>query len=523
MLEIKTNNDGNLIKKKIINFHNNIVRTDDKGMEILSFHLIEILNNIIGSFQNNIITKNEYIEFLNIMYRMIGYTRDIIFGKGEYSISYMMIYVWYSFFPELAKYVLYLFVYFPSNQHPYGSWKDLKYFCEYCKTQNKNINHPLILYAIKLINNQLKTEINKTNKYSLVCKWIPREKSKYSWLFKELAKDYFGYYKNINTNIKSALKSFTNYRKIIGNLNKKLDTVQIKQCSNNWQLIEPSNLTSITILKQKFALGNKTKKGDKRINSNDRNICAMKFNNYVEINNIKVNTISIYQLVSDTIAIILMESYNSYKKEKSIINQQWNYYLNKFPNLIPIIPIIDTSIFMTKKELYNAIGLGLFVAEKSLLEKRILLCDNIPLWINLNDCNDFVDKVRKIYNNINQINTNIESSLDLIIMNNKNNLYKEKITVIVLSNKQLEPMTKNGLNIIYWNLSITIDDNLNYYNKNNILSGFSPNILDIYKNTKIIISSNNDIEKNDPYIILKKILGNKRYNPLEKIILNTIN
>jgi hypothetical protein len=42
-------------------------------------------------------------------------------------------------------------------------------------------------------------------------------------------------------------------------LNKKLQTVQVNQCENEWQNIQYSNLTSITLFKQKYSLLNTTK------------------------------------------------------------------------------------------------------------------------------------------------------------------------------------------------------------------------------------------------------------------------
>jgi hypothetical protein len=45
-------------------------------------------------------------QYLIILYKMIGYTRDIIDGKGEYELSYMMILTWYEVYPELALFAI---------------------------------------------------------------------------------------------------------------------------------------------------------------------------------------------------------------------------------------------------------------------------------------------------------------------------------------------------------------------------------------------------------------------------------
>ena len=97
------------------------------------------------------------------LYRLIGQTRDITMGRGEYSLAYMQIAVWYEFYPEAAKYALKKFVHFNDGEreyetttHPYGSWKDIKYFCDYYQKLSKDYNHPLIEYAIDILTKQIK-------------------------------------------------------------------------------------------------------------------------------------------------------------------------------------------------------------------------------------------------------------------------------------------------------------------------------------------------------------------------------
>ena len=62
--------------------------------------------------------------YLKILYCLIGHVRDIHFGHGERDLAYMMIYVWYKFYPVLAIYAFHQFV---KNGLPYGCWNDIKY------------------------------------------------------------------------------------------------------------------------------------------------------------------------------------------------------------------------------------------------------------------------------------------------------------------------------------------------------------------------------------------------------------
>ena len=49
-----------------------------------------------------IVQKYEFLYYLMCLYKLIGFFRDIQCGQGERDISYMMICVWYNFYPKLA-------------------------------------------------------------------------------------------------------------------------------------------------------------------------------------------------------------------------------------------------------------------------------------------------------------------------------------------------------------------------------------------------------------------------------------
>jgi hypothetical protein len=116
---------------------------------MLSFLSLEVKN------ANDVDSRKNAKHYLCILYKMIGQTRDIIDGKGEYNLTYMMIYAWYDFYPDLAKFILYNLVISETGDHPYGSWKDMKYFCNYCKNKG-NSYHPLINECINICNSQLR-------------------------------------------------------------------------------------------------------------------------------------------------------------------------------------------------------------------------------------------------------------------------------------------------------------------------------------------------------------------------------
>ena len=86
-------------------------------------------------FMLSTFTFKEDGTILLMLYKMIAQTRDIIAGKGEYNLSFMQLAIWYQYYPMLAMEAFKLFVLFEKNplSHQYGSWKDIKYMCQYLK------------------------------------------------------------------------------------------------------------------------------------------------------------------------------------------------------------------------------------------------------------------------------------------------------------------------------------------------------------------------------------------------------
>lgn len=185
------------------------------------------------------------------LFQVIRYTRETLM---ERDLTYLQLLVWYDTLTPWAAHALVDCVY------SYGSWKDIKYLCEYCRVRNNNrTDHPLILYAICVLENQLKhdsisvgggvggirsanvSERRPWSPASYAAKWTPREKSKHGWIYTMLSVSYFGYLTGAVTleqQTKALTKSKMELRKIVSALNKHLDTVEIKQCANQWKQIQ---------------------------------------------------------------------------------------------------------------------------------------------------------------------------------------------------------------------------------------------------------------------------------------------
>ncbi len=119
-----------------------------KTVESLAERVDSILSKLKIDFTRGLIAKEVFLEYMSIMFRLIGQTRDIIDGKGEYTLAYMQLFVWQKHYPELAKFAFKCFVLSDeltidtesSSVHPYGSWKDVKHLIKYLDENGTSYN-----------------------------------------------------------------------------------------------------------------------------------------------------------------------------------------------------------------------------------------------------------------------------------------------------------------------------------------------------------------------------------------------
>jgi hypothetical protein len=179
---------SNSLQEKIVQFSFQITRTDDAGLSRMRQVLVEMLTTLKHQQETGSLPEKEVAKgYLTILYKMIGQTRDIVDGKGECALTYMMLHTWHQFFPQLALFALKCLVDLgDKNVHQYGSWKDIKYFCAYCKKRGEGIDFPMIQEAIRLTNEQLRKDaVADVSEMTLAAKWVPREKSSFGWLYQD--------------------------------------------------------------------------------------------------------------------------------------------------------------------------------------------------------------------------------------------------------------------------------------------------------------------------------------------------
>lgn len=423
------------LQEKIVQFDFQCVRTDNEGI----LKLTEILDSIL--IELTTLRNPEKKELLITLYKIIGKTRDINGGKGEYAISYMMIFTWYKYFPDLATSALLLFVIDPNeidssndSVEPYGSWKDMKYFCKYVFDQTQDISHPLIQFCIETINIQLRDDDDAYNSQiertmTLVAKWVPREESgKFGFLYKALATNYFPHYlasvKSDESKTRAIKKCKTQYRMICSKLNRHLDTVQIKQAGNCWAKIDHAKTTSLTMVKQRKAFMNITRVGKQRSELPDRVKCAENLRAYFTTltnkgKEMKGKNIGFNVFAGQALELINNHGTVANQEEVDALNSQWRDNSNKknAAGLGSIVGMVDLSGSMRGDPLHAAIALGCRVAEKSILGRRVLTFSKEPAWINLDRKDTFTDMVATIMAESGSagLNTNFFKALDMIL------------------------------------------------------------------------------------------------------------
>ena len=419
---------SNDIREQVLQFSGQIVRTDESKIEIMADKLNKILRSLSWNNSCNVLSDAENKELMVVLYKLIALTRDIVDGKGEYALAYMQVFVWYEFYPELAMFALDKFV-LMDNEHPYGSWKDMKYFCNYVRLKTKNDNHPLIDYACNLIIKQIVADQQSNNK-ALVGKWVPREKSrKFGWIFIILAGKFSPQYLSTATTHEQRVKALTKckmeFRKVCSALNKELDTVQIKQCAKVWSTIDHTKTTSITNSRQKKAFLNVTKAGKQRSEEDDRIVCAENYKNRIQAATsgvgpeIKGKRVGLDDFAKEAMKLIEQSLYgtsNVNQFEKDALNSQWRDNSKQTGALGEMVAMVDTSGSMTGAgAIYPALSLGIRVAEKSKLGKRIITFSAEPTWHNLEGINDYTECVRELHKASWGMNTNFMKAFDMIL------------------------------------------------------------------------------------------------------------
>ena len=486
-----------------------------------------LLEEILRSLKTNM--NSQFRPYLILLYKMIAQTRDIYYGKGERKLTYMMIYVWYKVYPTLAIYALHQLFdllilpesfngmdadelirsYVSTRRCSFGCWKDIKYLCYFLIYRSQN--HPLIDVAISIMNKQLLRDWNifslcgsnrdYRNILSFVSKWVPRENTKFEWLFEKMAiqwaemvTPYFFKNKLLTYKQNDALlkKCKTNYRMVCSSLNRALDTIEIKQCRGEWNTIIPANIPKNTMIRQKNALLNVNKHMETRIKTafnKDRRNCSNNIKEYCkdliqpETNLFNCNFelgsfVKQYSLLnnikSDDLTVIQNRLY-----QIDLLNKSWESFVYKIHSLQKFIPFVDIDSFSNSYHaspsctnistygLYSAIELASIISTKSSLEEgHIIFSNHVPITMKFDRKKVFYDNMNDIFNSINNDTNhhsgNILNAVDLFIqsLRDTSNTDISNMIIVIITNKICDYDSivskfdrKHTPHIVFWDMS----------------------------------------------------------------------
>jgi len=427
---------------------------------------IDFAEHVLHSFMKRC-TQPDNTKFGNIengdaltkCYALIGYIRDILYGKGKRDVAYMFIWVWYQYLPLLAKQALFSCVNIrdiTKNKwvRPYGSWKDIKLFAEYVYKRTNNKNHELIEYCVSLFvreihkislrcedNTKVVQNEQTQNYYSyLALKWCPRERSRSKWLFQRIAETYYVQSHSQTSIHMSKSLQFRYFRKTVQRLSQNLINYESTKSADK---LEIYNMSISTQLKYFWSFINQK-------NNAYRNL-------YCSYNKLKNETIRgkktytqytfpIHSLVKKAVEVTQLKKYKLNSLPRLILQNCWITLYTPY-TLHSTLPIIDMSRTMehnNNSTLYKAIATGIYLSEKvsGPFKDRVVVFSAKISVVDLSTCSDFCEKVDMVLQthrgdltNFVQVVTTIEEIFDDIIFAYPNSIHCiHNMTLIMISN-----------------------------------------------------------------------------------------
>jgi len=190
-------------------------------------------------------------------------TRDVRGGRGERRLFHYMFKILNKYHPLLCQSLL---VFIPK----YGYWKDLFQIA----MDNYNLFSPTLeICKAQLLDDEAALEAGRP--ISLMAKWIPKEGKSMSRFTKYFAQHLYG-------EIPIHSSRMNRLRTRISRLNRALNTLEILQCANRWDEIDPAKVPSIARFKQQAAFLNEHPRhnGIRHPDNVKRMLCRVKFQSH---------------------------------------------------------------------------------------------------------------------------------------------------------------------------------------------------------------------------------------------------
>ena len=350
------------------------------------------------------------------LYTLLAYTRDIHNGIGQRKLFYRQMLVWYNIHPLLTFKALEWCVMNENNRKPYGSWRDIRDIPMYIVETTGNYEHPLVTYCIELFVYQIILDtISDTP--TLAAKWCPRERGKYKWFFRKIAKRYGIILEYISKPSEANTLLYSKFRGIVSTINRRLGTVETNLYHDTITFPKCSGLSlrkHIEIFKD-----------------------MPSFISFV----IKSPTIpsygmDYYRFVADALKYKYLKPNNV---KRLMLHKQWLSFVKYSKQLTNTMIFLDMGRNMEDDEnrtLYRSIGMAIHLAHCT-GQYRIMTYASSCDWVNIEDAIDFTDSVNLLFQGKWGDHSILENALTKTLLCGRESkpppMYN-KMTFIVLSN-----------------------------------------------------------------------------------------
>lgn len=399
--------------------------------------ILDTLRQEISSGGGGTIQNAIYLSLLDTLFSSIAYVRDIHCGLGLRTATYAILTAFYDYYPMLALSALRNLVGGDYYKFGYGSWRDICGLCEYIRLNSpRGVDHPFIDSAMGFMNEAIFADWTSYQINGLcstnVAKWVPREKSKYGWMFNHLVMDWSWTHcphilqssRSSSSSSSAQLKCKTHYRKIISALTRFVSPMEIHMCAKQYDKVDVSQLSNNALAQNWDVLFNQTESLDVLHSDYDRQLCcdqlsramkedvvsgngnrdfvhknrnSLQFPDYIgKYVKRAIRCIRKIESFSDqpSYSCRLSDEINVLNKKWSKISHQWNK-----TNIIrdtDLAIICCDAISIHDPRIHFVIAQACLVAEWSGV-KRILFSGHAPIWINLDICDGFIAKIRAVY------------------------------------------------------------------------------------------------------------------------------
>lgn len=521
---------------------------------------------VLTSLKEKIKGSQEFIPYLKTLYRFIGFSRDTYKGIGEKRFAHIVVVVFFNVFPVLGIYALHRLIKPSSDvgtQFYFGCWKDMKQICLFAY-DSSGIKHPLIMYVVRIINTQLKKDVDtwkfssncsSKNHISNVAKYIPRENKKYGWLFELLAVDWIQHTKpyilktasTTESSHKAILKCKRIYRKTFTQMNKHLETTEISLCNQDRSVEDRLILNSASIItainNEPTFLNIHNDSYDSLFTSEYKKLLITRFtsstNNHFVLGK-SCSKPSIYHIIK-----FAKKLYDFKDKARSediaLVNNLWNHFylfdILKTSKKQLFIPLIDVSYSMSEESLYSSIGIVILISNISSIYKRFIAVDKQPTWINISPDSNIITQVGTIMSFIENMRNTVadfNSAFALIANTLKQTCVNERASsdcpdykLILISNFKNATFSKDTIQEIFYHYQCSYVPSIMFWNVNNDTCIDVPT--SIHCNNSMIFSGYssshihnlchiNTNSKKTVYDHIHKIISNKRFDCFSEYI-----